>query len=340
MDAIKQYLDYMFRTLPPTPQAIQARADLLAMMEDKYTELRNEGMPEHQAVAQVISDFGNLEEVAQELNLPTEPISEGAAGTPIMQVGAATAREFMAHRRERAGAIAIGTFLATTGGGALATLTMLSDPDIGLFSEVLGTALGFGIGLLLVAAALFFFLNHPYGDEYEKFSENPLALDYDAKMAVLEERDHYARGIRLKTIFGIGLLLMALFMIFLASVGSDSLWGELGFTIIFGAAVMTVAVGVWMIVHAQSVNNSYKILLEKEDFSREKKEKDPIFEAFSGVYWLSTVLLYLVLGFWNNWDNADITWAIWPTAGVLYAIIAVIWTSITESRGRQNSTQN
>ncbi|HHT40413.1 MAG TPA: hypothetical protein GX000_02030 [Actinomyces sp.] len=84
MDAIKQYLDYMFRTLPPTPQAIQARADLLAMMEDKYTELRNEGMPEHQAVAQVISDFGNLEEVAQELNLPTEPISEGAAGTPIM----------------------------------------------------------------------------------------------------------------------------------------------------------------------------------------------------------------------------------------------------------------
>lgn len=196
---------------------------------------------------------------------------------------AATAREFMAHRRERAGAIAIGTFLATTGGGALATLTMLSDPDIGLFSEVLGTALGFGIGLVLVAAALFFFLDHPYGDEYEKFSENPLALDYDAKMAVLEERYHYARGIRLKTIFGIGLLLMALFMIILASVGSDSLWGELGFTIIFGAAVMTVAVGVWMIVHAQSVNTLTRSCLRRK-ISRERRRKRIRFSKLSPAF--------------------------------------------------------
>ena len=72
----------MFRTLPPTPQAIQARADLLAMMEDKYTELRNEGMPEHQAVAQVISDFGNLEEVAQDKTFLPNRFPRALPGRP------------------------------------------------------------------------------------------------------------------------------------------------------------------------------------------------------------------------------------------------------------------
>lgn len=340
MDAIKQYLDYMFRTLPPTPQTMQARADLLAMMEDKYTELRNSGMPEHQAVAQVISDFGDLEELAQELNLPTNSIHEGEAQTPVMQVDAATAREFMEHRRTRSFQIGAGTFLAIAAGAAISVFAMLSDPDSGVFSEPVGIGVGLGVGLALIGAALFFFLNHPYGDEYDKFSKTPLALSYDAKAAVQEEIELRSRGLRVRTISGIGMILIAAFLIVFGAAGEDSLWGELGFTLMFAAALTTIAVGVWTIVSAQTVNNSFKILLEKADFSREKKQRDPIFEAFSAVYWLSIVLVYFGQGVWTNWDYAHITWEIWPTAGILFAIIAVIWSTIRDARKSENQPES
>lgn len=334
MDAIKQYLDYMFRDFPPTPEVVQARADLLDMMGDKYTQLREDGTPEHQAVAQVISDFGDLDELTATLGIQPATIDEGA----VMHVDSTMAAEFLEHRRNRSIAIATGTFLSIMAVAALTTFTMLSDPDVGFYSEGLGLILGFGVGLVLVAVALFFFLNHPYGNEYERFTKTPLALDYDAKAAVRQERSLQGQSIRLRTILGIGLALMALLLVIVASVISEGPWGELGFVIGFAAAQVIAALAVWMIVNAQTVNNSFKILLEESDFSREKKENDPIFNGFAGVYWLGTTLLFLGLGFAKDWSNAGTIWVIWPIAGILFAIIAVTWDTVRTAKKRQQTS--
>ena len=39
MNAIKNYLDNMFRNLPNTEEVRRAKSELLEMMEDKYEEL-------------------------------------------------------------------------------------------------------------------------------------------------------------------------------------------------------------------------------------------------------------------------------------------------------------
>ena len=39
METIKNYLESMFRNLPNTNEVLKAKAELLQMMEDKYTEL-------------------------------------------------------------------------------------------------------------------------------------------------------------------------------------------------------------------------------------------------------------------------------------------------------------
>ena len=39
------------------------------MMEDKYTELKNEGKSENEAVGTVIAEFGNLDELAEDLGI-------------------------------------------------------------------------------------------------------------------------------------------------------------------------------------------------------------------------------------------------------------------------------
>ena len=69
MDTIRNYLNAMFAGLPDTPEVRRAYEELAAMMEDKYTELMEEGQTENEAVGTVISEFGNLEELAQTLGI-------------------------------------------------------------------------------------------------------------------------------------------------------------------------------------------------------------------------------------------------------------------------------
>ena len=69
METIRNYLNAMFAGLPDTPEVRRAYEELAAMMEDKYTELMEEGVSENEAVGTVISEFGNLEELAQTLGI-------------------------------------------------------------------------------------------------------------------------------------------------------------------------------------------------------------------------------------------------------------------------------
>ena len=69
METIRNYLSTMFAGLPDTPEVRRAYEELAAMMEDKYTELIAEGRSENEAVGTVISEFGNLEEIAQTLGI-------------------------------------------------------------------------------------------------------------------------------------------------------------------------------------------------------------------------------------------------------------------------------
>ena len=69
METIRNYLNAMFAGLPDTLEVRRAYEALAAMMEDKYTELIGEGCSENEAVGTVISEFGNLEELAQDLGI-------------------------------------------------------------------------------------------------------------------------------------------------------------------------------------------------------------------------------------------------------------------------------
>ena len=72
METIKSYLEAMFANMPNTPEVKKAKDELFSMMEDKYNELIAEGVNENIAVGTVISEFGNLDELAESLGLEKE----------------------------------------------------------------------------------------------------------------------------------------------------------------------------------------------------------------------------------------------------------------------------
>ena len=84
MNTIRNYLDNMFRNLPNTEEVRKAKAELLSMMEDKFEELTNEGKTENEAVGIVISEFGNLDEVAQSIGLSMEIKNNAAPAKPML----------------------------------------------------------------------------------------------------------------------------------------------------------------------------------------------------------------------------------------------------------------
>ena len=83
METIREYLNNMFAGLPDTPEVHRAYDELAAMMEDKYTELIEEGCSENEAVGTVISEFGNLEELKLSLGID-DSVSE-AGREPQLQ---------------------------------------------------------------------------------------------------------------------------------------------------------------------------------------------------------------------------------------------------------------
>ena len=85
MDTIDTFLDAMFAPYPSTPRLLEAKGELRAMMEDAYADAVGRGRTHNEAVGQVITDFGNLEELAPVLGILPD-IRSAQAGT----AGAAT----------------------------------------------------------------------------------------------------------------------------------------------------------------------------------------------------------------------------------------------------------
>lgn len=85
METIKTYLENMFRNLPKTKEIEHLKNELLSNMEERYNELKNEGKRENEAVGIVISEFGNIDELMEGLNIRTNAVNDEAY--PTISIG-------------------------------------------------------------------------------------------------------------------------------------------------------------------------------------------------------------------------------------------------------------
>ena len=72
MDVIYAYLDTMFSPYASSPRLDAAKEELRGMMEDAYSARVAQGNSHNEAVGAVITEFGNLDELAEVLGISTE----------------------------------------------------------------------------------------------------------------------------------------------------------------------------------------------------------------------------------------------------------------------------
>ncbi|MCR4815352.1 MAG: permease prefix domain 1-containing protein [Lachnospiraceae bacterium] len=336
MEAIRNYLDQMFANLPGTPSVLRAKEELWQMMEDKYTELINEGKSENEAVGSVISEFGNLSELAEALGLEEEikEQMETEVKNPGRILSVEDAEGYIRMRREQAFPISLGIALCIFSViPAILISNFFNIPDIfaavGMFFFAM-----IGVGFIIYG-------NHKKR-KWNFLREENCTLSMEATKYVTAEEERfdgvYVAEMVIGVIFCACSWLPAALIDELLPVSDE--FGGLFFFLFIG-------IGVFLLRHSSICKKGYKKLLKlnkkgtmKANYKAEQDSADgslgvqpertgesaaeppkyisPLAEFFMDVYWPSVVCLYICASFITSLWGA--TWVIWPVAGILHGV--------------------
>ena len=260
MNAIRNYLDNMFRNLPNTEAVRRAKAELLQMMEDKYEELIAEGKTENEAVGIVISEFGNLDELADSLGISEAVTENPVEDKPMLSMD--RVKEYLSMNNTRA--------ILTPLGIALCILSVVS-PILADILPVDINIIGAGgmFGIIATAVGLFIFSGIK-NKEYAEVRNKECSLSIEGAEYVRNERRGFKNSYGLMSSFGIGLCILS----FLNPIILDKIPfidSNVGAAMMF----VFVALGVFLITSANTRMNGYDRLLALNESGKMSEEFVP-----------------------------------------------------------------
>lgn len=322
METIKNYLETMFANLPNTVEVKRAKDELYSMMEDKYTELINEGKAENEAIGIIISEFGNLDEIAETLGIGNV-VNEVVVSDRrlITQQDAINYTNDVASHRYFIG---LGVLLCV-----FSVIGPILFDAIGTMIHVEAfTAIGVALMFICVAAAVGLFIMSSFRMKEWNFLDKELCtVDYStAEFLSREKEDNQTyKGILLT----VGIMLCILSVI--PVIVFDAMLGENFKFITEGIAPSLIfigsGIGVFFIIVSGAKASACEKLLSLNDVNTVAGNYEPVkkhkkmyvnkaAEAVMGEYWKTVSCIYLIYSFLTfNWATS---WIIWPVAAILY----------------------
>ncbi len=314
MDTIKNYLETMFASMPNTAEVRKAKAELLQMMEDKYNELISEGQSENTAIGTVISEFGNLDELAEDLGLTKEVEETHAKESelPRRQISMEDAMAFLSNKMKKALFLAIGVMCCII---SVAWPVILATTN-----EIAGVVLMF----VSIAVGVGFIVYSSFVDSEWKFLNTELCRIDMATAAAVKERKRGFESVRALCVT-FGVILCIICWVPNLFVGKMELFAP-------GLMFFLVGFGVMLIIYASNVYGGFEKLLQINDIDSvggtydapakaPVKYKNKAAETIVSIYWPMVTCIYLIVSFLTfHWE---LTWIIWPIAAVLRTVVVI-----------------
>ncbi|AWE41494.1 permease prefix domain 1-containing protein [Actinobaculum sp. 313] len=370
MDTISTFLDAMFAPYPETPRLLEAKRELRAMMEDAYADAMASGKSHNEAVGSVITDFGNLEELAPVLGilpdirttakLDDDEVTNSAAHDGVAGTTAAAlrghdstyeephhtvitlpdAQALAEARRSTSTLLANGVALCVLAGAVFLTFLGLAKGDNGIgvlpLNDNQAAALGLPCALVLVAVAVGLFIRRQQafvGLEHlvdGTFTRDPIVTAWAARLRI-ENEGKRSRALAV----AVTLWILAAIPVLAAAFLSDNDGNREYMLLAFAVALLMVATGLriflptnWAAATHDTVTHQGQTAAATPPNPKELRFSD----ALAGPYWLLCLGIYLGGSFiTQRWD---LTWMIWPIAGVLFGIIAATETGIRSWKAR------
>ena len=228
------------------------------------------------------------------------------------------ANAFLAHKNQAASQIALGVLLCILSPSLLIALATLQESARIPLSEEKAVGIGVLFLFLLVGVGVALFIKSSIeGGRFHYMEKELLNTAYGVNGMVQEKKSRFQGTYTSQMILGIFLCIIAVSPIFISMIlyGEDDLHTALAVPFL----LLFVAVGVFLIVKTNIIWDSMNMLLEQGDYRREKKMDEHKNETVGQIYWCSVTAIYLAYSFiTRRWD---ISWIIWPVAGVGYGAI-------------------
>lgn len=335
METIKNYLEAMFAGMPSTPEVWKAKNELYQMMEDKYNELIAEGKTDNEAVGRVISEFGNLQELADDLGIGTTVMQAVESKPNRRMILQEEVKKYLEDYRRHSLFISMGVLLCI-----LSIIVPIWVDTIGL-PDVLGVV---GMFLFIAVAVGFFIYSGNVVEKWNFIRRESCAVDYSTWKFLETELERNRGQFAVMTTIGIVLCVISwmpaaiidewdeilgygtMQHMWITQDFSDSLSGSMLFIL--------VAIGVYLIVYSSNRKGSYEKLLKLNDanimsgtYGNKRKEHQreyisPAAATIMDLYWPTITCLYLIWSFLTfDWWC---TWIIWPVAGIVSWIMESI----------------
>lgn len=323
MNSIINYLDNVFASLPKTLEMETLKQEMLSNMEDKYNELKKAGKMENEAIGIVISEFGNMDELLSELDLPLT--EETSLERQLTEEEVTT---FLQKTAKAMNFIGIGVMLCILGSALLIlSLQMYDQGLLNGITENTATLIGVAQLLLFVAIAVSLFIYSGQLLEKYKFMEKTASfeLSIPLKKKITAEKDAYQPIFFRSVTIGVALCILSPIAILVTSGISDQ-------AAVYGVCLLLafIAIAVYLFIISGGKKDAYEKLLKVEDYSFEKEKEDKVIGAFAAVIWPLAVVIFLITGIvYGNWH---INWIIFPIAGLLMAMFSGAYTIIKKDR--------
>ena len=260
----------------------------------------------------VSTDFLLKDELGEEMPLPKEEISEST----FRKVSLEEANEFIKIKDETAPLVALGVSLCILSPVIMFfLLSMQISGKIGITENGAG-----GIGLItlvliVVPAVALFISSGMKTSRFEYIEKEPIELAYGVA-GMVKERQNKLREKHIRDcVIGICLCVLSAIPLFIGAF-FEKADGE----VLIGLCLtlMIVAAGVYILVRAGILWATTEKLLQQDDYTVEKKTFEKKLDPISSIYWCIVTAGYLGWSFYTmEWQ---MTWIIWPVAGVFFGV--------------------
>lgn len=248
--------------------------------------------------------------------------------SPAKFVSGEDARRYVAlmRRLSRRYALAIALFLLSP--IFLMIFSALSaQPDSGVTAALAG---GLGAVVLLIFAAAgvaLIVMSSLKASDFKYLRTAVVTLNPDVKAEMKAAKTAFGGTFTASITIGVSLCILAIVPLML------TLALEMGdFMIVCGACVMlaVLAVAVFVMTRAGFIRGSYSTLLMEDGYTAEDKRTERRLSAFPFAYWGVIIAVYLAVSFGTQ--NWQLSWIVWPIAGVLFFVVYSVLSEVFKKR--------
>ena len=331
MDTIRVYIETMFRGVAENEEIRKLKEEIFYNMEERYQELKAQGESENEAVGTVISEFGNIDELLNEMGYSAKQEEAAKEERPVAEREEVI--EYIAESKRLGKAIGNGVSLIIC---SLAVL-ILGNEIITVFglSERLEVVF-LALLLLGICTAVGMFVY--YGmriEKYEMIEKGKVTIDWTTKNIL--ETDYQANQDKYRRAMVAGIMLCCVCVV--PVLVGDAIQSEIGAEVGIAMMFVMVAVACRLFISNSIEKSAYVDILRKKaeletpeewenyygnkDYTKaESKMAAKWIGRIHSVLWPIATCIYLIIGFTEHlWHPGWIIFVIAAVVGQVFAII-------------------